>query len=235
MEQTYNTRAIILDRKDHREDDSRIVVYSERCGKLNLIARGAKKVRSKLSGHIEPLTLSRLMVVKGKEFDYVGTAKGEEFYSDIREDLFSLRWAGRAIKALDDMTREGEEGDHSVLFAWLSEYLRLVPSVSGPKKESFFWLAVMRLLALQGFGSDFGACSVCGDSEANIFSFHDKAVFCRSCLSEGFGDTVTIDRSFLDILSLASSQSLADLSKDEILDRVGRGACEFLERIYNYQ
>jgi len=234
MDQTFNTRAVILDRKDYREDDSRIVVFSQERGKMGLVARGAKKLKSKLSGHIEPLTLSRLMVVKGKDIDYVGTAKGEEFYLDIRDDLFSLCWAGKAMKALDDMTREGEEGDHGAVFSWISDYLRLLPSVPGPKKEAFFWLATMRLMALQGFGPDFGACSVCGNSEANVFSLIDKAVFCRSCLPGDLGDIIAADRSLLDLLSSAANQSLSDMSKDEILDRVGMGACDFLEKIYNY-
>jgi DNA repair protein RecO (recombination protein O) len=235
MDQTFNTRAIILDRKDYREDDSRIVVFSQDKGKMNLIVRGAKKLKSKLSGHVEPLTLSRLMVVKGKELDYVGTAKGEEFYLDIREDLFSLRWAGRAIKALDDMSREGEEGDHSALFSWLSEYLSLLPTIPVSRREAFFWLAAMKLMALQGFGSDFGHCSACGNSSANVFSLSDKSVFCRSCLPSEFGDVISIERSFLDILSLAANQNLTDISKADILDRMGCGACDFLEKIYNYQ
>ncbi len=123
MEQTFNTRAIILSRHDFREDDSRIVVFSEDRGKLSLVVRGAKKIKSKLSGHIEPLTLSRLMVVKGRDFDYVGSAKGEDFFVDAREDLAKLAIAGRCLFLVDKMTREGEIDDQRDVFELLEGFL----------------------------------------------------------------------------------------------------------------
>jgi DNA repair protein RecO (recombination protein O) len=123
MEATFNTRAIILERIDFREADSRIICYSEDRGKLELVARGAKKVKSKLSGHIEPLTLSRLMVVQGKDKNYVGTATGENFYPNIKENLEKLSLAGEALSLVEKMTREGEVGGHQEIFNLLKDFL----------------------------------------------------------------------------------------------------------------
>lgn len=154
MEQTFNTRAIILDRKDYREDDSRIIVYSEKKGKLNLIARGGKKMKSKLSGHIEPLTLSRLMVVNGREFDYVGTARGEDFYTRIKEDLLSVSWAGQALKAVDVFSREEENDGGAEVFNLLSDFLSILPTIAAGAREPFYWLFILKLLVISGFGPD---------------------------------------------------------------------------------
>lgn len=154
MEQTFNTRVIILDRKDHREEDSRIIVYSQERGKLNLIARGAKKMKSKSSGHIEPLTLSRLMVVRGREFDYIGTAKGEDFYPLIKEDLLSLSWAGQALRAVDVFSREEENDGGKEVFNLLSDFLSVLPTVDAKAREAFYWFFILKLLAISGFGPD---------------------------------------------------------------------------------
>jgi DNA repair protein RecO (recombination protein O) len=112
MEPTFNTRAIILNRVDFRESDSRIICYSEDVGKLELVARGAKKLKSKSSGHIEPLTLSSIMVVKGKDVNYAGTATGENFYPDIKADLDKIFIALQALALVEKMTREGEVDGH---------------------------------------------------------------------------------------------------------------------------
>jgi hypothetical protein len=123
MEPTFNTRAIILARYDFRESDSRIVCYSEDRGKLELVARGAKKLKSKSSGHIEPLTLSRLMVVQGKDVNYAGTAIGENFYSNIKSDLDKIFIASEALALVDKMTREGEVDSHREIFNLLKGFL----------------------------------------------------------------------------------------------------------------
>jgi DNA repair protein RecO (recombination protein O) len=123
MESTYNTRVIILNRFDFRENDSRIICYSEDRGKLELVARGAKKLKSKSSGHIEPLTLSNIMVVKGKDVNYAGTATGENFYSNIKEDLDKIFIASQAMSLVDKMTRVGEIDDHEKIFNLLKGFL----------------------------------------------------------------------------------------------------------------
>ena len=69
MEETFNTKAIILKREPFWEADTRVVVYSLEKGKLHLIARGTKKISSKLAGHLEPMNFVDLMVVRGKQFD----------------------------------------------------------------------------------------------------------------------------------------------------------------------
>ena len=47
MEETYNTKAIILNRQPFRERDSRVTIFSLERGKLILVARGTKKITSK--------------------------------------------------------------------------------------------------------------------------------------------------------------------------------------------
>ena len=136
MEPTYNTRAIILDRVDFREADSRIICYSEDKGKLELVARGAKKLKSKSSGHIEPLTLSRLMVVQGKDMNYAGTAIGEDFYANIKGDLDKILVARQALALVERMTREGEVDGHAEIFNLLKDFLdnlesSVIPAQSG--------------------------------------------------------------------------------------------------------
>ena len=174
MDQTFNTRAIILDRKDYREDDSRIIVYSEKKGKLNLIARGAKKMKSKLSGHIEPLILSRLMVIKGKEFDYVGTAKGEKFYPEIREDLSSLSWAGQALKAVDVFSREEEADSGEDVFNLLSDFLAILITIEPAKQKYFYWFFILKLLILSGFGPDLAQAKLPAEARLFLASYLEK-------------------------------------------------------------
>ena len=87
MEETYRVKAIILNRQAFRENDVMVTVQSMDKGKLKLVARGVKKMQSKLAGHLEPLNLGDIMVVRGKQFNYVGSANAENCYANIKSDL----------------------------------------------------------------------------------------------------------------------------------------------------
>ena len=47
-------QAIVLSRRDFREFDQMISLYTREQGKLELLARGLKKVTSKNAAHLEP-------------------------------------------------------------------------------------------------------------------------------------------------------------------------------------
>ncbi len=95
--QTFSTKAIILNRQDFRENDLRVVVYSKDYGKLELVARGAKKQTSKMAGHVEPFNLVNLMAVKGKQFDYIGSAISNNCFTNIKNDFDKVSAAGKSI------------------------------------------------------------------------------------------------------------------------------------------
>src|SRR3989338_1050697 len=132
MEETYNVKAIILNRKSFSEGDSRVIVYSRENGKLELTARGAKKIKSKSAGHLEPLNLSDIMVVRGRRYDYVGAAVSENCFSNIKNDLAKLAVAAQAVKIVDQAIRPGVVDEK--IFELLEEYLEVLDTA----KKDFF-------------------------------------------------------------------------------------------------
>lgn len=60
------TEGIVLQRTDYGEADRILTVLSSDQGKLHLIAKGARRVKSKLAGGIELFSVSELLYVQGK-------------------------------------------------------------------------------------------------------------------------------------------------------------------------
>jgi len=50
------TKAIILGHRDFLESDKLVTFYSEELGKIRVIAKGARKIKSKFTGHLETLS-----------------------------------------------------------------------------------------------------------------------------------------------------------------------------------
>jgi len=121
MEETKNTIAIILQNNFFRERDSLVTVYTKEFGRLNLIARGTKTPKSKMRGHLEPLTLVRIMIVKGKKWDYLGSVVTEKAFLRIREDYEKILLATKVLKIYIEHVREGEmqEDLFDLLFLFL--------------------------------------------------------------------------------------------------------------------
>jgi DNA repair protein RecO (recombination protein O) len=154
MEPTFNTRAIILNRYDFRESDSRIICFSEDRGKLELVARGAKKLKSKSSGHLEPLTLSRLMVVAGKDMDYVGTAVGENFFPAVKENLEKTQIAIQALGLVEKMTRVSEVDGHAEIFNLLKIFLERIETAKNSGDQPKFSEFNDNLAVITGFSEE---------------------------------------------------------------------------------
>lgn len=185
MEESRRTSALILNRQPYREYDSLVTVYTPDFGKLNLVARGTKKLQSKLAGHIEPLTLADIMIISGKGFDYLGSAVGREIYSDIRYDLNKLYYAGQVLKIFNRLVKEGEA--EISLFFLLADWLEVLNNFFGFTKENGELLQVFftwQFLAVLGYKPEMYKCLVCGGEikpGQNYFNLSRGGMVCQGC------------------------------------------------------
>lgn len=161
MSETYNLQALILNRWDFGEDDGRVAVYSLERGRLELVARGLKKIKSKLAGHLEPITLSDIMAVRGRQYDYAGAAVGRQGYFNIKNDLEKIAAAGAAIRVFNKIIKVGEADGE--IFKLLKNFLDALDGAAGGKIsfELLSWLFIFKLLVKLGHKPELYQCVNC--------------------------------------------------------------------------
>ena len=106
---SVRTRAIVLRRTNYGEAD-RILHLLTPEGRMNVMARGVRKEKSKLAGGIELFAISDVVIGEGKgELGVLTSARLVQFYRHILEDYdrtqFSyemLKQASRASDSLDE-------------------------------------------------------------------------------------------------------------------------------------
>lgn len=105
MAGTYLAQGIILKRRDHREADRVVTLYTDRYGKIDAIARGARKITSKLASHLEPMSYSSLMLAEGRQFDVLATSVRLSSFRLPQSDVASFVFASYFFEAVDRLTR----------------------------------------------------------------------------------------------------------------------------------
>lgn len=175
------TRAIVLSRYDISEYDAIVLFYSLDFGKISILAKGLKRPKSKLAGHLEPLNLVELMIIEGREKNYVGSAISDNSFLGIKNSYNKLVLAGSAIKFLKDLSFE-QEADFNI-FLLLRDFLINLNNYDQDDAYLDFLLLYfkVRILDILGYNFDFSRCSACGQVSAIFFDFFNKEVLCLNC------------------------------------------------------
>ena len=107
------TEAIILKTADANEVDRLLVIYSEKLGKINISAKGVKKLESKLRYSIEPISWVQMILVEGKNVLILKDAVIKDQFLKIKKDLEKIKIA-RKLADLIDEAIAGQERDDDI-------------------------------------------------------------------------------------------------------------------------
>jgi len=157
-ERSFRLEAIVLRHSDWGEADRLLTLYTRQRGKVRAIAKGARRVRSRKAGHLEPFTRVTLQLARGRDLLIVTDAETVEAYQPLREDLVKTGYASYVMELLDRFTYE-DESESPVIYRLLAETLSRISS------QPDSWLAVryyeVRLLDHLGFRPQLFECANC--------------------------------------------------------------------------
>lgn len=173
--------AITLTRRDSGEADRLAVLLTREEGRVVVVARGARRPRSKLAHLLEPFTLSECRVIHGRG-DIATLADGHpiETFRALRAEPIAYARASLLCEAADRGTEAGEA--QPALFALLGDCLRrLAEGRDGEAVELYYLLHVAKLA---GYAPQFGECAACGaplPSGNALFEVEAGGMLCDAC------------------------------------------------------
>lgn len=104
---------IILGRTDYGEADRILVVLTPDHGKLRLMARGVRKIKSKLAGGIELFSTSNITFIEGKgEIGTLISTRLIKHYGHIIDDIERVQLGYELIKLLNRATEDHPEAEY---------------------------------------------------------------------------------------------------------------------------
>jgi DNA repair protein RecO (recombination protein O) len=220
----YKTEGLILRRRNLGEADSIFTVFSDREGKFDAIARGVRKARSRMRGHLEPLTRSHLMLAKGRSLDVFTQAETITAYRAIREDLERTALALYCAELVDRFTIEHAENPG--LYDLVLSVLDALEAGAPAHVVRYFEL---HLLALSGYELQLDACASCGarlPEGETLLAPSAGGLVCADCRAASGGGRILTIRAIkvLRFARTADLETFAGLRIDDDLAHLLRGA-----------
>lgn len=175
----YKTRGIILKRTNLGEADRIVTIFTEKLGKIKVVAKGVRKTLSKMAGHLEPFCLTKLQIAEGRNLDIICGAEVEECFMGIRSDLGKTQTCFYIAEIIDKMIEE--QVPHPEIFELLVAIYRHADVLIDPLLISYFEI---NFLTEMGFRPELYECIHCQAKITpgkNNFDFVHGGLVCADC------------------------------------------------------
>lgn len=107
------TTGIILSRTDYGEADRIITLLTPDYGKLRLMAKGVRRIKSKLAGGIELFSVSNITFIRGRsEIGTLASTRLLKYYRTIVQDINRTMLGYELIKQLNKVTEDEPEAEY---------------------------------------------------------------------------------------------------------------------------
>jgi len=179
----FKTLGVVIRKQDLGEADRLLTVFTRRFGKLKAVAKGSRRPRSRLGGHVEMLNSAEFMLWRreGRDLAVVSGAQMVEHFRVLRESYPAFAAAMFAAELIDRSLAEDDPQPR--LFVYLIDFLR---SLAHSKRPDFCLLRLM-MRAVDSLGYAFSMVR-CGDCDeylpecpAALMLDYAEGVLCRKC------------------------------------------------------
>src|SRR5579875_257206 len=93
---------------DYGEKDRILTLYTSDLGKVRAIAKGVRRVTSRMVGHLDVLAHASVLLVHGRNMDIVTQGQTRHAFPHLRDDLAALAKACYVAELVDRFTEDGQ-------------------------------------------------------------------------------------------------------------------------------
>ncbi len=188
---TYKTEGIIIKRNNFLESSLILDIYTRDYGKVEAVARSARKAKGKLKGHLELFLWAEFILAHGKNIDTITSSLTIESFSSLRNNLKLSYGAYYILELVNKMTAEEHQDER--IFYLLKRVLLFLDELAAHGVDTrhclvsttVILLFQINLLDLTGFSPELSKCVFCGKPikpDKNCFSFSMGGIVGNECV-----------------------------------------------------
>ncbi len=188
---TYKTQGIIIKRNNFGESSLLLHIFTKDYGKIEAIARSARKLKGKLKGHLELFLLVDIIMAHGKSIDTITSSLTIENFFNLRKNLKSIFAVYHLLEIIEKTTEEMNKDVR--IFNLLHKTLYFLNYLEGKnfdnaslKLRLTILLYQIQMIEILGFSPQLDKCCFCSrplNPSGNYFSFSLGGIIDKNCLS----------------------------------------------------
>jgi len=241
----YRTRGFVLKKDDLQEADQVFTIFTKDFGKLKIIGKAIRKIKSKLRGGVEIFYLSEIEFIQGKNHKTLTDAIVIEKFKNIRNSPKKLKAVYQIAEILDELVA-GQEKDEKIwdllteVFGKLNEGTEFLSTLRNSvplSRELLYYYFLWNLLSILGYQIDLYNCANCQKKlqPEKLYFIPEEGTICGECLNEG----EVISPDIIKILRLFLQKDWQTLSRLKIADSYEKSlekiSEDYLSYYQNYQ
>ena len=220
----YRAEALTLRNSPFGEADLLVTLFSREAGKLRAIAKGARRPTGKLVGHLEPLTLTRLSLARGRNLDIINQAETVENFTPLKGNLTAVTKGLYVAELVDGFGSEASPNEPLLNLA-----LDTLAAIGRAPDDDLPLLHFqLHLLAVSGLLPELQCCVECRralEPGRHRYSAAGGGVYCPDCAINRTPDQAGLRPlslralKVLRLLARSRAAELPDLALDEALSQ----------------
>jgi len=176
------TSAIVIKNMDWSDTSKITTLFTREFGKMNVIAKGARRSSSPYRGLLESLNLIEVFIYFSPKRDLqtLGDITLENSFPAIRGNIEKTGYALGILELVNSFF--GNSNPDSIFFDF-TEHIFCELEITH-KEEEIFWYYLLKLASYLGFKPEFILCRKCGGKvtdDVKNFSLQEGSVVCNSC------------------------------------------------------
>lgn len=192
------TKGLVIRQTKYSESDKILTIFTKKKGKIQAIAKGARRPKSQLMGSTEVFCYSEFLLYSGKSLYNVNQGQIIEPFFSLRKDIYKLSYATFILELIDSSIPAEEPNE--MLFELLIKTLKTLSEM----EEDFNKLLLVfqiKYISFIGFRPQLNLCVSCGsDFQNNIkFDIIEGGTVCEKCFSNN-SHQLNISKNTIDLM-----------------------------------
>jgi len=179
----HRTKGFVLKENERGEADKVFLVFTEDFGQIEVLAKGVRKIKSKLRGNIPLFSISEIEFVQGSVYKTLTDASLIDDFESIGKDLKKAEITSQIAETFTQLIK-GEEKDLKIWSLLKETFETLNNSVlASTHRWLIFYYFLWRFFSILGYQPELYQCSFCREElrpEELYFSFRGGAL-CPVC------------------------------------------------------
>lgn len=172
------TEGIVIRTLNYGETNKIITVLTRNHGKIGLMARGAKKTKSKLSSSSQLFFYGNFLYQRGKGLGVLHQADPIDSFRDMKTDIVRMAYSAYLVEFADRITED--HTGYPELYDILIQTIKWINDGISP--QILVLIFNVKMLPLAGIAANIERCVHCGEREGPFhFSMTGGGYLCRQC------------------------------------------------------